>query len=767
MSRERSDELHNALDTARLIAGIEPLEGEEYSLEAILAEYGRGEAEPAQTREYKAVTQEIQSSAEEDDVDKVISLISEIVEMPEKEPVEEDPTEESTMEPAKEAITTEPATEESADEPVIVEEAEEVPEEQEESVEKKPEIVMDRDPGEPEGNVNEVSLEQVMSDTVEAALEQDDEILEPQPTLRERFMARFAAVKEHRTAKPPVSADTEELWDHPEREAEPEPEEYIEPEPDMEQADRDEKRRMKKLRSHLLLAVVPTLLSVAVSVLHELITLPAIWSGRAVVRCGVLAALLVLTALCCSDVWKEMMTRLYKRQAGCETAAALSVLVSLADSVYGCVTGKCDNLPLCAVAAVLTWLCQYGLLLETRARRTGFHLANLGGTPPYVVTQTSAGVCKQKGLIEGFYHTTNGRDPARAWQSILTPLLLSAATVLAGVVCLSKKDMSHFFWVWSAMLSASIPLSLPLTLTLPWNCLSQRLNKTGSAVAGYQGARMVSRSRRMVLTDNDIFPPGTVGLNGLKVFGEEISKVSSYAATLAAAADSQLSPLFEQLLASEGGVHLPLEDLHFYEEGGVGGTIRGETVTMGSAYFMKKSRVALPHDLKLKTGVFLAVDGTLIAIFAIKYQPSRNVEWALRALRRNRMEPVLAVRGGNITPSLLKRKFNLDCKPVYPDVSTRLALSDACRARGERSHAIIYREGLMPFAETVIGSRRMVHTVKLTTILAYVGGVCGLLLSYYLTHAGAFDALSPLYMLAFLVLWLLPTWLLSGLVKHY
>ena len=758
MSRERSDELHNALDTARLLAGIEPIEGEEYSLEAILAEYGRGEAEPAQTREYEVVTQEIQTSAKEDDVDKVISLISEIVEMPEEELAEEEPAEE----PAEEKTAEEPVIEETAEE--VAEEAEKLPEE-EEPAEQKAEIVMDRDPGEPEGNINEVPLEHVMSETVEAVLEQDDEILEVQPTLRERFMARFAAVKEHRKA--PVSTDTEELWDHPEREPEPEPEKYFEPEPDMEQADRDEKRRMKKLRSHLMLAVVPTLLAVAVSVLHELITLPAIWSNRAIVRCGVLAVLLALTALCCMDVWKEMLTRLSKRQTGCEMAAALSVLVSLADSVYGCIAGKSDNLPLCAVSAVLVWLCQYGLLLEARARRTGFHLANLGGTPPYVVTQTSAGVCKQKGLIEGFYHTTNGRDPVRVWQSILVPLLLSVATVLSGVVCLSKKDMSHFLWVWSAVLSASMPLSLPLTLALPWDCLSRRLNKSGSAVAGYQGAKMVSRSRRMVLTDNDIFPPGTVGLNGLKVFGEEISKVASYAATVAAAADSQLSPLFDQLLASEGGVHLLLEDLHFYEEGGVGGTIRGETVTMGSAYFMKKSRVALPHDLKLKTGVFLAVDGTLIAIFAIKYQPSRNVEWALRALRRNRMEPVLAVRGGNITPSLLKRKFNLDSKPVYPDVSTRLALSDACRTRGEHSHAIIYREGLMPFAETVIGSRRLVHTVKLTTILAYVGGVCGLLLSYYLTNAGAFNALSPLYMLAFLILWLLPTWLLSGLVKHY
>ena len=115
----------------------------------------------------------------------------------------------------------------------------------------------------------------------------------------------------------------------------------------------------------------------------------------------------------------------------------------------------------------------------------------------------------------------------------------------------------------------------------------------------------------------------------------------------------------------------------------------------------------------------------------------------------------------------LKRKFNLDVKPVYPDVSTRLALSDVCNERGEKPNAVIYREGLMPFAETVIGRRRLVRTVKLTTALSYVGGVCGLLLSYYLTHAGNFGALSALYMLGFLLLWLLPTGLLSSLVKHY
>ena len=39
----------------------------------------------------------------------------------------------------------------------------------------------------------------------------------------------------------------------------------------------------------------------------------------------------------------------------------------------------------------------------------------------------------------------------------------------------------------------------------------------------------------MILTDGDLFPPGTIQLNGVKVFGEDLSRVSSYAASMARA----------------------------------------------------------------------------------------------------------------------------------------------------------------------------------------------------------------------------------------
>ena len=99
-------------------------------------------------------------------------------------------------------------------------------------------------------------------------------------------------------------------------------------------------------------------------------------------------------------------------------------------------------------------------------------------------------------------------------------------------------------------------------------------------------------------------------------------------------------------------------------------------VLFGTAAFCRKMHVTMPGGLSLKTGAFLAVDGTLIAIFAVKYTAAENVDWALHALKRSRITPVLAVRDGSITPALLKRKFGTDARAVYPTISTRLALSE-------------------------------------------------------------------------------------------
>ena len=155
-------------------------------------------------------------------------------------------------------------------------------------------------------------------------------------------------------------------------------------------------------------------------------------------------------------------------------------------------------------------------------------------------------MCRQRGTEEGFYRLMSRPDPARYWQNYAMPLVMAVAAVLSGVVCFSDGNMSDFPWVLTALTTAGAGLSIPLSGVLPMYYLSRRLGRSGCAAAGYAGARAVSRSRRLILTDDDLFPPGTVTLNGYKVFGEERARAVSYAASVAKAAGSSLTPLLER-----------------------------------------------------------------------------------------------------------------------------------------------------------------------------------------------------------------------------
>lgn len=716
-------------------------EDESFTLESILAEYGKGGRQPAQMEE--APEPAPTPAAEPEPIPEPI---------PEPEPAPEP----------------EPEPEENIDRPPKTEKKKKKPRKKRDTAER-PAIPAEPEPAAPPAEPepeelppDRVSLKNVMHDTVDAVLaENDDGILEPPPTLRERLQGLMS----RRHVRRGLPQDTEQLWEEPQQRQKPEP--PPEPEPDSDEAFRAEKRRAKHLRRALTVLTFPVAALLALAILDGLGYMPAAWMESAMLRALVPCGVLLLAALLAADVWQYAFREV---KGGHVTSALGALLLTLAvafDGIVSAVVTQDGHAPFAATAALLIWMELWSLLMQAETRREAFQLVNVGGEPPYVASCVDVGLCKQKGRLAGFYHMTDKPDPARRWQWYLTPLLLSAATVLAAVVCLTGQCMERFLWVWSAHLTVALPLSLPLTAALPLQRLQHQLTRGGSALAGYAGAPALSRSRQLLVTENDLFPTGTVAFNGYKVYGEERIKMLSYAAGMAQEAHSQLAPLFRQQLAAEGGFSARVDDLRFCEEGGVTGTIRGETVAMGSAYFMRKQKVPLPHDLKLQTGVFLAVDGVLGAIFVIKYQPSRNVDWALRALRRAGLRPVLAVRSGNVTPGLLKRKFGFDGKPVYPNVSARLALSDVMEQRGKIPNAVIYREGLMPLAEAVIGSRRLRSVVRTGTWLCYLGAVVGLLLTYYLTSVGSYGTLSPLYMLGFLVLWLLPTLLLSGMAKRY
>ena len=692
-------------------------EDAEFTLESILAEYGSGTPAAPEPEE-----KEPELPAEKKPPAKVVPL-------PKKAEAAKKTVDETADETARIPVIPFPGAK-KAEEPIEAEPEEETDAETEE------EPPQDDEP-------KSMSLQDILAQTVQEALsEREDTVIEEEPPRRGLFSRR-------------KMRDTEQLYDDAEEE-EDEEEEFEEPEPELPEPPLTE--TLSDYRAQLSGATkarrgagIFTLLLCVMAVLEHFSILPEAYTADPMIRA---LPPLAVEAIVCAIGWRIFAGALRSLKQGKVTSGFLTMLlclVTLLDTaLYAFLPARAAlSLPLPVLGAMSVYCALLGESLRLHGMYDTFRIAAIGNAP-YIVTVTAGGAAKRVGLPDGFSNSARANDPYSRWQSVLLPVFLAAAVVFGVLSTLETKQNALLAWNLSVMLASANLLAFPMVCARPLKRIAARLAKSGSAVAGFSGADAIRRSNCVILTDGDLFPPGTVTLGGLKVFGEESGKVISYAATMAHASESGLSRLFDNLLASDGGFREQVEDVDFYEEGGVGGRIHGETVLFGTAGFMRKRGVNLPRNLGLKTGVFLSVDGTLIAVVAVKYMPAENVDWALHALHHSRITPVLAVRDGNITPALLKRKFGTDARAVYPKLSTRLALSER---GGGRPYALLMREGLMPYAEVVLGSKRLCTSARRCTVLAFLAATASTLLAFYLTFVGAYSVLTPFSLLIYVLLW--------------
>ena len=596
-----------------------------------------------------------------------------------------------------------------------------------------------------------------MGSTVDAVMEENRE----EPLLKSRRRRWLFS------RRPMEEEETEELYQRPPApppEPDPEP---IGPEPDLLDVSEACRRKSRRLGAPLPAAAAVSLLPAILLAAETYGLEMPLWTGQVKTQCLVLLGCLLLVSVLARQVYISALGLLARKRCSSQLLAVLSALSSAADCAVRLTSQtRSDVMPYAAVSCMALTFALWGIVREGQGYFDTFRAAAVDDEPPYMVTETERGACKQRGVVPGFYTTAVRDNGMTLWQAVLMPVVLTATVVFAGLSSLGQGRGADFLLNWSAILAAGATFALPLCWALPFSRLARHLQKAGCAVAGWSGAEKISGQRRMVLTDTDLFPPGTIQLNGVKMFGEELPRAAAYAATLARCAGSGLERVFDGLLRSEGGRYLEAQDFSFYEEGGYSATIRGESVLLGTASFMRKMEVRLPGNINLRTGIFLAVDRQLTAVFAVKYHAAENVDFALRLMRKSRVTPVLASRDPNITPALLKRKFHKGVKVEYPDLTERVALSEAEQDRG-LPRALIFREGLLPYAETVCGSRRLCRAVRRAAGLSFFASAAGTLLTSYLAFQGSYDLLTPLALLVFCLLWTAPVLLMADWTGRY
>jgi len=368
------------------------------------------------------------------------------------------------------------------------------------------------------------------------------------------------------------------------------------------------------------------------------------------------------------------------------------------------------------------------------------------------------GLLRTEGEVEDFMDVYDKMSGPQITQSIYAGLSLVACIAIAVFAGL-RNGVSMAMQILSTSLLVALPATFFVSLTRPMAILEQRLHMVGTVLCGWQGVKALKGKLALPLYDQDLFPQGSVKLNGVKFYGDEDPvDVVSYTASLISAAGGSLMPVFRNLLAGRNGTLYPVSSFQRYSGGGIGGEVQGLPVLLGSLNFLQDMGVDIPEGTMVSQAVYAAIDGQLSGVYAISYAKMRSSTAGLVTLCGSRkVTPVMLCSDFMLTESFLAAKFNIKTRRlVFPDKETRLKLSRVHPDPDAPVLAMTTREELVSTAYAISGARALRTASNLGLVIHMLGGILGMVIMLALAVLGNTELLTPGNVLLYQLIWGLP-----------
>ena len=367
-------------------------------------------------------------------------------------------------------------------------------------------------------------------------------------------------------------------------------------------------------------------------------------------------------------------------------------------------------------------------------------------------------ILRGEGQVEDFMDTYNQTSRPQRVQNVYSLVVLIVSIAIAVAAGLLH-GVSLGVQIFSTTLLVAMPASFFIALSRPMAVLERKLHQVGTVLCGWKGVMGLSRKYLYPLSDHDMFPLGSVKMNGVKFYGDRNPEtVIAYAAALMHANGGGLAPIFDQLLASRNGIRYGAENLQFYGNGGIGGEINGDPVLMGTLNFLKEMGVEIPEGTMVKQAVYVSVDGDLCGLFAITYNRSRYTASGMSTLcASRRIRPVIIAKDFLLTAPFLKETFGLRPKrAIFPSRMESLALADKKPDADAEALALTTRDGIASVAYAITGARALYSASRMGLTVHMIGGILGMLIMAALAVLGSTALLTPVHILLYQLVWMIP-----------
>ena len=473
---------------------------------------------------------------------------------------------------------------------------------------------------------------------------------------------------------------------------------------------------------------------------------------------------LLLSALLGSYQMIEGISDLLNRRFSLNTLLVFSFTACMADGIL-CLYQQ--RVPCCAAFSLTMTMSLWGAYQKRNTQmgqmdtlRKAVRLDSVAKVPDYY--EGRSGFLRGEGQVEDFmdhYDDVTGPEKTLSVYAIVALFVCLGIGIVAGVL----HSMLAGFQAFSAALLVAVPSSSYIALSRPGALLQRRLHKLGSVICGWQGVQGLCTQGVFPLGDRDLWPNGTVKMNGVKFYGtREPDEVVAYAAAVMAADGDGAAPLFAQLLESRNGYHYDVQNLTYYN-GGIGGEVNGEAVLMGALSFLQDMGVEMPEGNRVNQAIYTAIDGELCGVFAITYGKVKAHTSGLTTLCAYRgLTPILTTGDFMLTESFLRSKFGINTRRMgFPDHLARRQLAQVQPDEDAQVLALTTGDSLAGAAYAVTGARALRSSCVAGVAVHMIGGILGMLAVLALAIVDAREILTPVNILLYDLIWLIPALLIT------
>lgn len=364
---------------------------------------------------------------------------------------------------------------------------------------------------------------------------------------------------------------------------------------------------------------------------------------------------------------------------------------------------------------------------------------------------------RKSGFLSNFIYYSFVEDFTDRFSFYLVPAGLGISVVLGAIAGYMASDFMTGLTAFTAGVCVSAPLCYLVHGNLLFGRVQKKLSKYSAVALGYDVAEDYNGLNAVLSSAHDLFPKGTVVMQGMRTFNSQpIDQSILDAASVLSASNSILRDMFMEVILNREELLKPVDSVVFEDTMGVSAWADNRRVIIGNREMLINHNIIVPEEAEEKKFcpegcelVYLSVSGVLSAAFVFTIRSDEMVRETLERLSDQGVYLVVQTVDPVVTKEKLSAVFGVE-EDLFKILPARFHKPyQKQTAELEEGGGPLANNGkFFSYVQSVLTARRLKPIVLLGMTLSVASIALALILLFVL---GAVNGIGEFHLLALVI----------------